>query len=211
MKNYIITISRGLGSGGSHIARILSEELGIPYYDEEILQMASDYSGINESFFFEANEKIKRGTINLNTTKGVYNSNLYKIGDQMYLSNENLFNFQAVIIKNLAIEDKVSCIIVGKAANHIIGSLKNVVKINIQAPLEYCVKNIVERRLIDPKTARELIIKTDKYRTNYYKYYTGKDWLDPREYDMSLNTAFLGEEYSAKLIIDLLKKRGLIE
>lgn len=58
MTNYVITIARGLGSGGSHIARQLSEKLDIPYYDAEILKMASEESGINEKYFFEANEKI---------------------------------------------------------------------------------------------------------------------------------------------------------
>ena len=63
MKNYVITIARGYGSGGSHIARQLSKDLQIPCYDTEILTMASDLSGINEKFFFEANEKIDKGIL----------------------------------------------------------------------------------------------------------------------------------------------------
>lgn len=51
MSNYIITIARGLGSGGSHVGKKLSESLGIPCYDTEILEMASELSGINESYF----------------------------------------------------------------------------------------------------------------------------------------------------------------
>lgn len=209
MKNYIITISRGLGSGGSHIAKKLSEQLGIPCYDEEILQMASDLSGINESYFFEANEKIDKGQVVINSSKGVYNSTLYPIGDKKYLSNENLFNYQAVVMKNLAIEGKQSCIIVGKAANYIIGSLHNVMTINIQAPLEYCIKKIMERKQINRKEAEALILKTDKYRSNYYKYYTGGTWLNPKEYDISINTEALGEDYSVQIIIDMLKRKNL--
>lgn len=210
MSNYIITISRGLGSGGSHIARKLAEQLNIPYYDEEILQMASVFSGINESFFFEANEKINKGQIAINSSKGVYNSTLYGIGDKRYLSNENLFNYQAVIIKNLAIEGKQSCIIVGKAANHIIGSLCNVVTISVQAPIDYCVKNIMERHQVNQKTAKDMIEKTDKYRKNYYKYYTGGSWTDPKEYDISINTSSMGEDYAVKMIRDFLKQKSLI-
>lgn len=210
MKNYIITIARGYGSGGSHIAKKLSKELNIPYYDEEILQMAADLSGINERFFYEANEKINKGTISVNSSKGVYNGTLYHVNDKEFLSNENLFNYQAQVIKNLALDQNTSCIIVGKAANYILRSLKNVVKINIQAPMEHCVYNIMDRLQKDETSARNMIEKTNKYRMNYYKYYTGRNWLDPSEYDLSINTAALGEEYAVKLIIQLVKDKGLL-
>lgn len=208
MKNYIITIARGYGSGGSHIAKKVAEELGIPCYDEEILQMAADLSGINEQYFFEANEKIHKGAVAINSSKGVYNGRLYHVNDKEFLSNENLFNYQAEVIKNLALEGNTSCIIIGKAANYILRSLKNVVKINIQAPMEHCIFNIMDRLQKDEANAKDMILKTNKYRTNYYKYYTGRNWLDPAEYDLSINTAALGENYAAKLIIQLVKDKG---
>lgn len=211
MKNYIITIARGYGSGGSHIAKRISEELGIACYDEEILRMAADLSGINEQYFFEANEKIDKGIIAINASKGVYDGTMYRVNDKEFLSNENLFNYQAQVIKNLALDGKESCIIIGKAANYILRSLKNVVKINIQAPMEFCARNIMERMEKGQKEAEELIEKTNKYRTNYYKYYTGQNWLNPTEYDLSINTAVLGEAYAAKLIIQLVKDKGLLE
>lgn len=211
MSNYIITIARGLGSGGSHIGKALSKELGIPYYDDEILEMASELSGINEAYFYEANEKIRKGQLAVNNSKGVYNSTVYKIGDKQYLSNENLFNFQALIMKNLALGNDKSCIIIGKAANHIIGSLNNVVSVNIQAPLNYCVKNIQRRMLKSEDEARELILKTDKYRSNYYKYYTGGSWMDCREYDLTINTEATGEELAVEFIKSMLKKKKLID
>ena len=115
MGNYIITIARGLGSGGSHVGKKLSETLGIPCYDMEILEMASELSGINESYFFDANEKINKGQIRIRNSKGVYTGRLYSVEEEKYLSNENMFNYQAEVIKTLALEGKVSCIIIGKA------------------------------------------------------------------------------------------------
>lgn len=211
MKNYVITISRGFGSGGSHIARKISEELGIDYYDEEILQMAADLSGINERYFFEANEKIKKGFIAINSSKGVYEGTVYNVNDKRYLTNENYFNFQAQVIKELAMDGKTPCIIVGKAANYVLRGLTNVVKINVQAPMDLCVENIMERLQKSKSEAEELIAKTNKYRANYYKYFTGHHWLDPAEYDLSINTKALGEDYASKLIIQLVKDRGLLE
>ena len=57
MKNYVITIARGFGSGGKDIATRLGEALGIPCYERQILTMASDQSGIDESVFVETDEK----------------------------------------------------------------------------------------------------------------------------------------------------------
>lgn len=212
MDNYIITIARGYGSGGSHIARFLSQELGIPYYDNEILDMAADYSGINESYFYEANERIKKGAIAIKNSDGVYNhERAFKVEDKDYFSNEHLFSIQAEVIKNIAFDNKTSCIIVGKAANYILRSLINVYRVNIQAPEEKCVKNIMRRLQIGYEDARNEIKKTDKYRADYYKYYTGREWLDPKEYNISLNTGTMTEEYAGNLIIKLLRDRALIK
>ncbi|MCD7725678.1 MAG: cytidylate kinase-like family protein [Clostridiales bacterium] len=211
MKNYVITIARGYGSGGSHIAKRLSKDLNIPCYDEEILQMAADLSGINERFFYEANERIHKGAITINSSKGVYNGTLYHVDDKEFLSDENLFNYQAAVIKNLAMDGSTSCIIVGKAANYVLRSLKNVVKVNIQAPMEHCVFNIMDRLQKDEASAKDMIKKMNKYRSDYYKYYTGRKWLDPAEYDLSINTGALGEDYAAKLILQLVRDKGFLD
>lgn len=211
MKNYIITIARGLGSGGSHVGKKLSEALGIPCYDTEILNMASELSGINESYFFEANERINKGQIRIRNSKGAYTGRLYSVEDEKYLSNENMFNYQAEVIKTLALEGKVSCIIIGKAANKIIGTLKNVVTVSIQAPLDVCIGNITNRLQVNTVQAMDMIKETNTYRKNYYKYYTGGKWDDPTEYDLTINTGAVGEEYAAKMIIDYLKYKEIVK
>lgn len=211
MKNFVITISRGYGSGGSHVARKISSKLGIGYYDEEILQMAADLSGINERYFFEANEKIRKNIIAINSSKGVYDGKVYQVNDKKYLSDENFFNFQAQVIKELAAKDKEPCIIIGKAANYILRDFDNVVRIDIQAPKDLCLSNIMERLQKSKEEAEDVIMKTNKYRANYYKYFTGHNWLDPAQYDLSINTKALGEDYAVELIVQLVKDRGFLD
>ena len=63
MNNYIITIARSFGSGGKEIASILSEKLGIPYYERQILTMDSQASGIDESEFVEVDEKLSEAIL----------------------------------------------------------------------------------------------------------------------------------------------------
>lgn len=209
MTNYVITIARGLGSGGSHIARQLSEKLDIPYYDAEILKMASEESGINEKYFFEANEKINRGLIPLNRKEPVYTGRLYEVSDKRYLSDENLFNYQAKIIRQLAVQEKnkQSCIIIGKAANYILRTFPNVLSVNIQSNAEYCIQNVMQRMAKEEEEAAALINQTDKYRATYYQYYTARKWDSTDEYDISLNPAELGEEACAQIIMYTLKQK----
>lgn len=207
MKNYVITIARGLGSGGSHIAKQLSKDLQIPYYDTEILTMASNLSGISENFFFEANEKISRGQLTFASKEGAYHGNVYSPQDKRFLSNENLFAYQAKVILGLAMEGGQSCIIVGKASNYILRTFPNTLKVNVQAPIGTCISNIMERLMVDEKEAKKMIEQTDTYRSNYYKYYTGGDWINPKEYDISINTAAMSEAYSVELIKRILTER----
>lgn len=207
MGKYVITIARGYGSGGCAVATALSKKLGIPFYDEEILKMASDVSGISEEYFFQANEKINKGKISIMTSKGAYTGHLYDEKDKKYLSNENMFNYQAKVMRELAADkNESSCIIVGKAANYVLRSFPNVLRINLQAPLEYCVGHIVERTHKSEAESLKDIMDINRYRTDYYKYYTGRDWLDPKEYDLSINTSIFGEEQTAEIIASIVKE-----
>ena len=58
-KNYVITIARGFGSGGKEIAQKIADKLGVPVYEKQILEMASDYSGLSEEMFLQVDEKLK--------------------------------------------------------------------------------------------------------------------------------------------------------
>ena len=171
--------------------------------------MASDLSGINEQYFFEANEKIDKGMITIASSKGAYTGKIYDEQDKMFLSNENLFNYQAKVIRSLAMDSDESCIIIGKAANYILRDFPNVLKVNVQAPMEYCVESVMRRTSKKSKEAEKMISRTNKYRSNYYKYYTGRSWIDPREYDISINTSNMGEEKAVEFILYVLKQMDL--
>ena len=116
MKNFVITIARGYGSGGRTIGRMLAKELDIPYYDRELLRLASDQSGINEALFANADEKIK-GTLLFKKARAAYMGELIPPDSEDFVSNDNLFNFQAKVIRDLAATE--SCVIVGRCADFV--------------------------------------------------------------------------------------------
>lgn len=198
MDNYVITIARGYGSGGKTIGKNLAEILGINCYDREILQMAADDSGINEQLFHQADEKVQPSLFV--KKKGVYTGELIPPEDSDFVSNENLFNYQAKIIREKAMSE--SCIIIGRAADYILRTFPNTVSVNIQAPFNICVAEVADRHNLSTKEAERKVTKIDKYRSDFYSYYTGLDWKDPTNYDICLNSARLGWGKCAEAIIN---------
>ena len=111
MGNMIITVSRQYGSGGKTIAAMLAQKLGINCYSREILKIASEDSGINERLFGMSDEKLRHAGW-LKTLSHPYTGELLPPEDKGFTSDDNLFNYQAKTIKELA--EKESCIIVGR-------------------------------------------------------------------------------------------------
>ena len=201
MKNVVITIARGYGSGGKTIGKMLAEELGIHFYDRELLRLASDDSGIHERLFGEADEKIKKSLFMPGTK--VYKGELFPPESDEFVSNDNLFNYQAKIIKELA--NTHSCVIVGRCADYILKDMDNVARIFIYAPFKSCVQTVMDMYSMTSKEAEKVITSTDKHRADYYKYYTGREWLNAKNYDLALNSADLGFEKCVDIIKGYLK------
>lgn len=203
-KHYVITFARGFGSGGKEIASKVAEELGIHCYENRILTLASQLSQLDEKLFTEVNEKIRdRGGFS-NFLRGLPRAKHYISRNEKFVSSDTLFEYQKQIILDLA--NTESCVIVGKCADWILRDNPHVVSIYIEAPREFCVKRTMEHMKVDEATAHATIIQTDKYRADYYKYYSkGNDWTNPINYDMILNSARIGVDNCVKLILEYLK------
>ena len=204
MQNVVITIARQYGSGGRLIGKMLSEELGIPYYDRQLLQLASDESGIHEKHFASADEKVKGSSL-LRIAKKVLNGERVPEDQEDAISNDRLFNYQAKIIRELAEED--SCVIIGRCADYVLKDFDNVISVFIHADDEKCEARIREIRRMESKELRKHMADVDKRRGMYYKYYTGKEWTDARNYDLCLNCGVLGFEKCKEEILAYRKVR----
>ena len=172
MEKFTVTIARGFGSGGRTIGKMLADKLGVKFYDKELIRMASDASGINEALFGQSDEKTKNSVFG---KPGVYKGEVIAPEKSGFISEENLFNYQAMVIKQIASEG--SCV-------------KNAAE----------VKGIVDR-----KEALKTIAATDKERAAYYKAHTGREWIDARNYDLCLNSGDLGFEKCVDIITDFIK------
>ena len=203
MENFVITIARGFGTGGRQIAAKLADELHIHSYENRILTLASQYSGYDEHLFEEEDERLK-GNLLMNQLASLPKRRTIHPNTSQFVSNEKLFEYQKKIIEGLA--DTTPCVIVGKCADDILKDRKNVVSVYIEAPRAYCLQRVMQRMQIGEDEANQLITKTDRYRADYYKFYThGNYWTNPVNYDITLNSARISEEGCVQLTLHCLK------
>lgn len=200
----VITIAREYGSGGRTIGKMLAEKMGIHFYDKELMKLASEDSGINEALFANADETIKSTRL-FKVANSIYRGELIPPESDDFVSTQNLFNYQAKIIKQLALEE--SCVIVGRCADFILKDYDNVLSVFIHAPHEYCMEQAAKKHSMSSKELEKFILKTDKHRAEYYKYYTGREWTDARNYDLCLDSSKLGYDRCVEEIISYISVR----
>ena len=203
-KKVVITIARQYGSGGRTIGEMLANDMGIHYYDKELIKLASEDSGINERLFVNADEKIKMTKL-FKMVKNVYNGQLIPPESDDFVSDNNLFNYQAKVIKQLAEEE--SCVMIGRCADYVLKDYDNVLSVFIHAPKDYCIEQAAKKVSMPPRELEKYIAKTDKRRAEYYKFYTGREWTDARNYDLCLDSSKLGFERCVEEIQAYIKVR----
>ena len=192
----IITLSREYGSGGRYIGKLVAEKLGIKLYDKEFVAKLAEETGLS-SEYIENNEQ-KRGT--LETLNNGYYSGLS--------NSDELFIKESELIKKVASEN--SCVIVGRCADFILKENKNVFKVFVYSNMENKVKRTTNIYGLDKNKAEKEINRINKLRANHYKYYTEKDWSNPENYDICINSDSLGVEKAADLICEMIKEKALL-
>ena len=203
MKNTVITIARSYGSGGRTLGKLLAEELHINCYDRELLRMASDESGINEALFGAADEKKKNQSL-FRIAQNIYKGEVFPPDSDVFTSDDNLFNYQAKVIKELAASE--SCVIIGRCADFVLKDFDNITRLFLYAPKENCIQRILNQEGGDEKEISKKIDKIDKYRAEYYRYYTGRNWYDARNYDFCIDTSSRSYSYLIGLVKSFIER-----
>lgn len=206
MSNQVITVARGFGSGGRTIGKLLAQRLDIAYYNDELIKLASEESGINLELFGKADERVKASLFKrYNRSYGEW---IISPDSDRFVSDDNLFNYQAKIIRELA--DKSSCVIIGRCADYILKGRDNVSRIFVYADEDACISRVTELYGMRPDEAEKKIAAIDKARASYYKYYTGNDWNNVHNFDLCLNTTGISFEKATDIICDYLKNKNRI-
>ena len=186
------------------IGKALAMDYGMDLYDRKLLRLASEDSGINEKIFAEADENTRK-TFLYRASKRVYNGEVIPPESGNFLSDQNLFNYQAKVLKELLKQESYVCI--GRAADFILKDEPNVVSVFLDAPYEFRIKREMERQGIHKPQAEKYVDQLDTYRNSYYMYHTGRQWKNPRNYDLCLNTERLGLKQCVELIEEYIRLR----
>ncbi len=197
MERFVIAVTRTCGSGGTTISRLLADHYGIDMYDRNLLRLASEDSGISEELFARVEES-SRNKLLYKVSKKVYNGELISPESNDFVSDQNLFNYQAKVLKELAERESYVC--VGRACDYVLKGYPNVLRVFICATDPVCISREMERQGISRKEAEKYISKNNKYRKEYYQYHTGRIWESPSNYDLCINTDDLTYEQSADII-----------
>ena len=201
MKKKIVTISRQYGSGGRYIGENLAKAMGVPCYDEKLIDMVAKKSGFAQSFVAEKGERMT-GSLLFNIASSLsFANNVFSTNNGVTLQDEIYFT-QNRIIKELA--DKGPCVIVGRCADAILKDDPDCIGIFLSAPLKTRIQTVMKRDGLDEKAAKRRIEQTDRRRADNYRYYTRRIWGMSGNYQMCIDTS-LGEDYVINTVLDLVK------
>ena len=198
----VITIGREFGSGGHEIGMKLAEKLGIKCYDKELLAMAAKHSGLCEELF-EKHDERPTSSFLYSLVMDSYSMGYTASGYSDMPINHKIFLAQFDTIKKLA--DEASCVIVGRCADYALEDYPNVVSVFITGDDKDKLKRLQELYKVDESKAKDIMIKTDKQRSNYYNYYSNKKWSDPRSYDLCINSSKVGADGAVDVIMNFAK------
>lgn len=182
-----ITISREYGSGGHYIGKLLSEKLGIRFYDKEIINLTAKELGYSVSYVKE------------NEEQSIRPSNFYS-------NDDKLFETECKVIEKLAKED--SCIIVGRCADYVLRNQKNTIKIFLYSDMKSKVNRAVKYYGLSKENAESEITKINNQRAKHYKHFTNREWNSFDNYDFSINVDKLGIEKTAEMIKNIIIQKS---
>lgn len=202
-KKLIITICREFCSGGMETGKKLAEKLNIDFYDKELISLAAKESGFTENIFENVDEKPTNSLL-YSIAMGAPSLTGVFFQNNDFLTNDKLFGIQSNVIKEIA--NKGSSVIVGRCSDYILRDEEGLVKVYLQADMEFRKKRfLLEGKNVEEKDIEHIINKTDKKRANYYSYYTGREWDAVSNYDIVINTSKVGIDGAVELILNYIK------
>ena len=206
---FVISVGRQFGSGGRVLAQALAKELGIDYYDKELLIKAADHSGISPRFFEKNDEKFPSFLQGLFSFTMGGTPMCYYTGTGA-ITDDSLYKAVSDFLQSES--KKNSFVVVGRTADYILRDHPRMVSIFLHAPMDECVKRIMGRsKDLTPEKAAQIAKRTNKWRSEYYNFFTDKEWGHASSYDLTIDTSRVSIPQAVSLIKSYLSMRGLLE
>ena len=197
----IITIGRQFGSGGGMAGKMVAEELGYKFYDDEILTMAAEASGLSPAAVSRFDEQAGSSLIYSMYMSAVPTGDMLPINQQLAFAQFNA-------IRVAARQD--NCVFIGRCADYVLRQRRDLLNLFVHADMESRRERVIAHPEIYHVTADNVeraIRKKDKQRADYYNFFTHGDWGSADNYHVALDTGYLGVEGAAETIIQMVRLR----
>lgn len=187
-KQIVVTIGRAFGSKGREIGEKLAKELGISFYDKNIILMAAEKSGMKMSLLEQADEQLVNRFVDPYALSGTIQGS----------TNDRLYRAQSEVIREVAAKE--SCVIVGRLADQILKYHPNCIKVFVYAPFDVRVNTIKTKHNLSEGEAKRLVKQMDKIRGNYYSYFSDGTWDQKEGKNLLIDSDFFGVDGSVELL-----------
>jgi cytidylate kinase len=193
----VITVSRQYGSGGREIGKLLADKLGIPFYDNELINRAAKETGFALSAFENAENKASNSLL-YSIAMGMNAYGNQELGFTNISLDDQIYLAQTNVIQKVAEEGP--CVIVGRCADYVLKEKPGVINVFIWADINYRIKRVMETDKLTEAKAAERIHKIDKGRANYYNYHSSDKWGRIENYHLSIRSDYIGIDRCADCI-----------
>lgn len=202
--NFVITISRQLGSGGAYIGRKLAEKLNLFYADQAIITRTAEKLSVYISDVEPFEERISSFWESFWANTGLHE--FYTEATSSFRpTTAMLYNTQVDVINEIVKEHPA--VIIGRGGFHILEDNPNAIHIYLHADIESRAKRLMTVREISKEEALEEIETGDKERSMYIKKFTKKNWADVVNFDLSIDTGKIGFDKAFELILQYIEAR----
>ncbi|MGI6233232.1 MAG: AAA family ATPase [Prevotella sp.] len=189
-EKFVITINRQFGTGGHEIGAALAKKLGVKLIDRQILQSVAKQFNLTEDEALRLESRKPSWWEDFSKFYQNFISVDKSAKDERSITSRQLYYAQAKAMRGIA--ECESCVIIGRCGFHIFRDHPNALRIFLHSPLEKRLARIEERYGVDEERARMMIEDNDYVREVYTKSFTGTDWYDARNYDLTLDVGNYG-------------------
>ena len=197
MSRNFFSISREFGSGGRTVGKLVAQQLGVAYYDKELVKQVALKTGFNERFIEQVGEDSREKSwlghlFSAPGTPGIMNG---------MSADDFLWTIQYQVILDLA--DKGPCVIVGRCSDYILRDRPDAFHVFVHASVPVRAERIVRLYGESENSPEKRLGDKDKRRRLHYKHYTGQEWGMSQNYHLSLDSGVLGIQRCVDLIVQL--------
>jgi cytidylate kinase len=197
----LITISRQYGAGGSAVARLVADALGWTLVDNEFIQQVAKRAGLPPEEVANREERVLSFVERLSLMMASSAPELFPPETGTAEDPDEVMVVRMTERLVAELEDEGRAVLVGRAAPAVLGQDCDAVHVKLVAPVAFRLEQACQRLSLAPKEAREVLKRTDKNRARYHREYYDRDWDDPANYDMVLNTGRLQFDGAAAVIV----------